>query len=285
VQVVAHELRDLIDRAKSYPVELVTQTAHEIYSAARSVRVSESAAFDRVTRLYLAMRDLRHEQEYDALAISCWSEFQEIYNVAPCMAYSWMGSEDGVAVACEGDVYGATSMYLLNLLTGAHGSSTLLDMAVIDTLNPAALMWHCGVSPRHFANKDGIRWVDHVTLGRKSDHVYGVAGDQVFAANTATISYVSRDGGLVLVVGAKIIERENPGYDGTRGWFTEFTLNREPITLNDLVHTLTIGGHPHHYAVGLGDVTSELIEFATWTGTQRVQPKPYTEYLQNNGMF
>ncbi len=280
VQIVAHELRDLIDRAKKYSSDSVTRTAREIYAAARSVQVTEADAFDRVTRLYLAMRDLRQEQDYDALAVSCWSEFQEVYRVAPCMAYGWMGSEDGVAVACEGDVYGATSMYLLNLLTGAHGSSTLLDMAVIDTLNPAALMWHCGVSPRHFANKDGIRWVDHVTLGRKSPNVYGVAGDQVFAANTATISYLSRDGGTLLVVGAQIVERDNPGYDGTRGWFTEFTLNREPITLNDLVHTLTIGGHPHHYAVGLGDVTAELIEFSTWTGIQRIRQTRYTEYLE-----
>lgn len=282
VEVVAHELRDLIERAKGYAPAVVAETARDIYAAARTVRVSESAAFDRVTRLYLAMRDWRQDGDYDALAVSCWSEFQEVYRVAPCMAYSWMGSEDGVAVACEGDVYGATSMYLLNLLTGAHGSSTLLDMAAIDTVNPAALMWHCGVSPRHFANKDGIQWVDHVTLGRKSENVYGVAGDQVFAANPATISYLSRDGAMLLVVGAQIVERDNPGYAGTRGWFTDFTLNRDPITLNDLVHTLTIGGHPHHYAVGLGDVTPELIEFSTWAAITRIHKQQYTDYLTLN---
>lgn len=279
LQIVPHDLIDLIDRAKGYDAAQVARTAQTIRAAASSVRVTESAAFDRVTRLYLAMHDFVREHEYDSLAVSCWSEFQEVYRVAPCMAYSWMGSEDGVAVACEGDVYGAVSMYLLNLLTGAHGSSTLLDMAVIDTLNPAALMWHCGVSPRHFANRDGIHWVDHVTLGRKSEHVYGVAGDHVFAANTATITYISADGTSLLVVGAEIIERENPGYAGTRGWFTDFTLNREPITLQDLVHTLTTGGHPHHYAVGLGNVTAELIEFATWTNVARIQKRSYTEYL------
>ena len=280
VEVVAHELSELIERAKGYDSAPVAQTAREISSAARAVRVSESAAFDRVTRLYLALRDTAREQGYDALAVSCWSEFQEAYRIAPCMAYSWMGSEDGIAVSCEGDVYGAISMYLLNLLTGAHGSSTLLDMAVIDTINPAALMWHCGVSPRHFANKDGIQWVDHVTLGRKSPNVYGVAGDQVFAANPATISYISRSGDQLLVVGADIVERENPGYAGTRGWFTNFTLNHEPTSLHDLVHTLTSGGHPHHYAVGIGNVTGELVEFASWTGVQRIAKRTYTDYLE-----
>lgn len=279
VDIVSHPLRDLIERARGYDADPVQRTAREIYSAARSVRVSDMAAFDRVTRLYLAMRDVTREFGYDALAISCWSEFQEIFRVAPCMAYGWMGSEDGIAVACEGDVYGAISMHLLNLLSELRGSSTLLDMAAIDSINPAALMWHCGVSPRHFANKDGIHWVDHVTLGRKSENRYGVAGDQVFAAHTATVSYVSRSGDTLLVVGAEIVERDGPGYDGTRGWFTDFRLNREPVTLQDLVHTLTIGGHPHHYAVGLGDVTRELIEFAAWTGISLIRKKRYTEYL------
>jgi len=82
-----------------------------------------------------------------------------------------------------------------------------------------------------------------------------------------------------LVVGAAIVERENPGYAGTRGWFTDFTLNRDLVTLHDLVHTLTSGGHTHHYAVGIGDVTRELIEFASWTGVQRIAKRTYTEYL------
>jgi L-fucose isomerase-like protein len=279
VRVEPYSLGELVERAKGYDPAIAAATVRDIRAAASAITVTESAAFDRVARLYLAMRDVRDEFGFDALAVSCWSEFQQLYRVAPCMAYSWLGSEDGFAVACEGDVYGAVSMYLLNTLTGARGSSTLLDMAALDTEHPAVLMWHCGVTPRHFANSGGIRWVDHTTLGRKTPDVYGVAGDLVFAAQPATVAYVSENGGTLLIVGAEIVERENPGYAGTRGWFTSFTLNREAIALPDLVNTLTLTGYPHHYAVGQGDVTRELLEFAAWKRLKLVHKQPYHEYL------
>ncbi len=274
----SHELAELVDRARGYDPAPVAATVREIKGAASAITVTEDSAFDRVTRLYLAMRDMARELDYDALAVACWSNIQMYYRVAPCMAYSWLGSEDGLAVACEGDVLGSLSMYLLNLLSPNKGSSTLLDMAAIDS--DAVLMWHCGVSPRHFANQDGIKWVDHTTIGRKTDTRYGVAGDLVFAPQTATVSYISHDGATLLVLGSEIVERPTKGFDGTRGWFSEFRLNQEPISQRDLVNTLTVTGHEHHYAVGQGDVSNELLEFAAWKGMTLLDPVPYRDYLQ-----
>ena len=201
------------------------------------------------------------------------------------MAYSWLGSEDGIAVSCEGDVLGAASMYLLNVLTGRKGSSTLLDMTALDPATNAMLMWHCGVSPRHFANDDGIKWVDHVTLGRKGDDgPYGVAGDQVFAAQETTVSYIGDDGSSLLVIHADIIEHAKKGFDGTRGWFADFELNKKPVSLMDLINTLTVRGHEHHFAVGQGDVTDELMEFAAWKGMRLIEHVPQATYIQLEGV-
>ena len=200
------------------------------------------------------------------------------------MAYSWLGSEDGIAVSCEGDVLGAASMYLLNVLTGRQGSATLLDMTALDPDTQAMLMWHCGVSPRHFANDDGIKWVDHVTLGRKGeDGPYGVAGDQVFAAQETTVSYIGDDGSSLLVIRSDIIEHAKKGFDGTRGWFSEFELNKKPVSLMDLINTLTVRGHEHHFAVGQGDVTDELMEFAAWKSMRLIEHIPQANYLQLEG--
>ena len=280
ISVIPHELADLIARAEAFDAAPVAKTAAEIRAAATEVNVTEDASFERVTRLYLAMHDLAAEQQFDALAIQCWPNFQSGYKVAPCMAYSWMGSEKGVAVSCEGDLLGAASMYLLNLLTQAKGSSTLLDMTAFDPDTQAMLMWHCGVSPRHFANKDGIKWVDHVTLGRKSDDgPYGVAGDQIFAPGKTSITYIGDDGSSLLVLGADIIESDKKGFDGTRGWFSNFDLNKEAISSKDLLNTLTLRGHEHHYAVGLGNVTNELMEYAAWKKMRLVKAIPQTDYL------
>ncbi len=285
IAVLPHELGELVERAKAYDPAPVRATVKEIKSAASAITVSENSAFDRVTRLYLALRDLASEFDYDALAMQCWSNIQSYYQVAPCMAYSWLGSEDGMAVSCEGDVLGAASMYLLNVLTGREGSATLLDMTALDPATNAMLMWHCGVSPRHFANDDGIKWVDHVTLGRKGDDgPYGVAGDQVFAPQETTVSYIGDDGSSLLVIRADIIEHAKKGFDGTRGWFAEFELNKKPVSLMDLINTLTVRGHEHHFAVGQGDVTDELMEFAAWKGMRLIEHVPEAAYLQLEGL-
>ncbi len=285
IAVLPHELGQLVERAKAYDPAPVQAAVKGIKSAASQITVSEDAAFDRVTRLYLALRDLASEFDYDALAMQCWSNIQQYYRVAPCMAYSWLGSEDGFAVSCEGDVLGAASMYLLNVLTDRPGSSTLLDMTALDPATNAMLMWHCGVSPRHFANDDGIKWVDHVTLGRKGhDGPYGVAGDQVFAPQETTVSYIGDDGSSLLVIRADIIEHAKKGFDGTRGWFAEFELNKQPVSLMDLINTLTVRGHEHHFAVGQGDVTDELMEFAAWKGMRLIEHVPQANYLQMEGL-
>lgn len=140
ISVLPHELAELVQRAKGYDPEPVSATVNEIKSVAREITVTEDSAFDRVTRVYLAMRDMAKDYNYDALAVQCWPNFQSYFKVALCMAYGWLGSEDGIAVSCEGDVLGAASMHLLNVLTGKKGSSTLLDMTALDPETNAMLM-------------------------------------------------------------------------------------------------------------------------------------------------
>lgn len=286
VRVGEHEMAELVRRSESQPADVVAATADAMRSAATEVTVSSNLAFERVTRVYLALKEMIEENGYDALAVQCWSKIQEQYRVVPCMAYSWLGSEDGIAVSCEGDLQGAISMYLLNLLNGRSQSSTLLDMAALDSKTRSMMMFHCGVTPRHFANDDGIKWVDHVMLGRHSeDEPYGVAGDQIFAPqDDTTITYLGDDGSSILVLRASIIEHELKGFDGTRGWFDRFELNKQVIEPWDLINTLTVRGHEHHFAVGIGDVTDELMEFAAWKKLRLVERVPYADYLQLDGI-
>jgi L-arabinose isomerase len=286
VTVGEHEMAELVRRAEAQDAAAVSTLGAQMRSAATEVTVSSSVAFDRVTRVYLALKEMAQEHGYDALAVQCWSKIQELYRIVPCMAYSWLGSEDGIAVSCEGDLQGAISMYLLNVLTGSDQSSTLLDMAALDPKTRMMMMFHCGVTPRHFANDDGIKWVDHVLLGRNSgDAPYGVAGDLVFAAqDDTTITYLGDDGASVLVLRASIVDHDLKGFDGTRGWFNRFELNKTEIDMWDLINTLTVRGHEHHFAVGIGDVTDELMEFAAWKKLRLVERVPYADYLQLDGV-
>ena len=52
----------------------------------------------------------------------------------------------------------------------------------------------------------------------------------------------------------------------------------------DLINTLTVRGHEHHFAVGQGDVTDELMEFAAWKGMRLIEQIPQANYLQLEGV-
>ena len=270
---------ELVDKAKNFKQSIIDEEIKKIKNAATDITVSDNDSFNKVTRVYFALKQMREENNWDSLAVQCWSQFQELYGIAPCMAYGWMGSEDGIAVSCEGDVQGAISMLLLNYISNTEKSSTLLDLASFDKEADAVLMWHCGVSPRHFANEDGIKWVDHSTLGRKTEKKYGIAGDQVFKPQSSTTAYLGNDASRLLILNSEIFDHTNKGYDGTRGWFKETKLNRTNISAENLINTLNMVGHEHHYAVGQGDHSKELLEFAAWNDLKLVDEIPLVDYI------
>lgn len=63
--------------------------------------------------------------EYFIFANKCWPAFQTMFKCVPCYVNSRLSSK-GIPVACETDIYGALSEYILYLATGI--SSTLLDI-------------------------------------------------------------------------------------------------------------------------------------------------------------
>ncbi|MXX01411.1 MAG: hypothetical protein F4Z79_07325 [Acidimicrobiia bacterium] len=283
VTIGAHSIAEVVDLARSIDArsaESIVRTATDLATEV----TAGSMGMDRNARVYLALGELIKREGYDALAVQCWPTFQEEYHMAPCMAYSLLGSEDGFAVSCEGDVPGAVTMLLMNSMSKIHGSSTLLDLTALDHASDAALFWHCGVTPRHFGGDNGIRWVDHVTLGRKSDITYGVSGDLRFAPQKTTIAYAGDDFTEMFIATADVVETGNAGFEGTRGWFSNFRLSGEPIGLDDLVNTAVVQGHEHHFAVAQGDLSSELAEVAAWLGMRTTRPVPLRDYLQIDGL-
>ena len=137
---------ELVDKAKNFKQSIIDEEIKKIKNAATDITVSDDDSFNKVTRVYFALKQMREENNWDSLAVQCWSQFQELYGIAPCMAYGWMGSEDGIAVSCEGDVQGAISMLLLNYISNTEKSSTLLDLATFAREADTVLMWHSGVS-------------------------------------------------------------------------------------------------------------------------------------------
>ncbi len=97
--------------------------------------------------------------KYVVFANKCWPAFQTMFGFVPCYVNSRLASR-GIPVACETDIYGAVSEYILYLATGS--SPTLLDInnsvplnlynefkTIIGNYKPTDLFmgFHCGNTP------------------------------------------------------------------------------------------------------------------------------------------
>ena len=127
--------------------------------AAVSAKIEEMNAYTRVdgipresllkmAKLGVAVDRFMDERELDATAIQCWTSLEEFYGVVPCTAMSMM-SNGLMASACEADIVGALSMYVLQ-------EAAALPAALLDWNNNfgddenKGVVFHCSNLPKAF---------------------------------------------------------------------------------------------------------------------------------------
>jgi hypothetical protein len=86
------------------------------------------------------------------------------------------------------------------------------------------------------------------------------------------------DGKHIFLLDGEGMGRQKPSFDGSRGWFTRLRMNRKPVPVLDVVHTMMAHGITHHYVVTLGDWSEAILEAASWLGLEPLQPVPYSRY-------
>ena len=282
-EVSRHELEEVFRRVEGVTEGATRDVASQMTMAAGDrVRISERD-LNMSAAIYLALKDFAREHDYDALAVSDWPAFQERLAIHPGMAFSWLDERDGVPVASEGDVMGALSMLLGREVSG--GPSMLLDMNDVDEARGAVLMWHCGGSPLGLANDDGVSWVNHSTLGRKTDAPpMGAVADLRFREGGVTVLRLAADLRELFILQGDVIASPHPGYDGSRGWVSNFTAAGVPLSLADLVNTVMARGIEHHFTLVPGHDEAALREVAAWLGVGVTVPLPYKDYLQRSDL-
>jgi len=102
------------------------------------------------SRLYLAMRYYFDTENYDALAIRCWPEMPNMFDQWPYVGLARLADE-GLAVACEGDVDGALSAWMGEFLGMGHCYIT--DWLEHDATT--LTLWHGGMAPMSLSPSPG----------------------------------------------------------------------------------------------------------------------------------
>ena len=150
-ELVAIEARELIDRAKGYTDEECAAYLEKTACATCGLDATpEKNRLDHA-RLYKAYGDFIHENGIGALASRCWPDFFTAFGTPVCTVLSML-NDDGVAAACEADIYGALSMWVGMQLSGSP--VFFGDPVSLDEAENTITFWHCGAAACSLARKD-----------------------------------------------------------------------------------------------------------------------------------
>lgn len=112
-----------------------------------------AASLMKMAKLGVAIDGFIETQGLAATAIQCWTALEEFYGVVPCTAMSMM-SNKLMASACESDIAGTLSMYVLQ--QAASVPAALLDWNNNYGEDPdKGVVFHCSNLPRAFFESEG----------------------------------------------------------------------------------------------------------------------------------
>ncbi|HET6440433.1 MAG TPA: hypothetical protein VFG59_20405 [Anaeromyxobacter sp.] len=275
-----HTVEEILARAEKYTDRDVAGEVENVRSEGRlELQVLRSEQVERTTRVFLALRDFARERGYDALALSCWSRFQQLYGVAVCSAMSRL-NQQGVVVPCEGDVSSAVMMLAMNAINGSRAA--LNDLVAFDEEDASLNLWHCGVAPAAWANGAGVTWDNHFNIGRYAGETWqgdGVVAHMTFRPGAITVAAFNDEIDNLFLLTGEVMEKR--GFAGSSGWVNRLAVNGQPVDLPTLMNTIVVRRVNHHYPSAFGDLTAELNELAAWVGISVLDPVPYRPYLQN----
>lgn len=246
-RVVPLDLPLLLQRAAQFPPEQTRPLWEETLGAAAECRVSEADGLDAMA-VYLALRELVTREGLDALSVGCYPHLMG----RVCLAASRLADE-GIPMACEGDVHGAVAQLMLQLLSSRPTHNT-------DWLNPlddgTVIFTHCGSGSFSLAaDRRDIALTDVRLMGQ------GVCA--LFPARPGPVTLLSLNataGGYQLAVlqgealPAPMVFPGNP----VRVQFPQ----PAPLLI-DWIHQAGIG---HHWMVGQGHRSAALRQWAKLAG-------------------
>ncbi len=188
-----------------------------------------------------------------ATAIQCWTALEEFYGVVPCTCMSMM-SNSLMASACEADIAGTLSMYVIQQASGVPAA--LLDWNNNYGDDPdKGVVFHCSNLPKEFFTAQRMDYQEIIAGAVGRENTYGTIVGRI-APGPFTYARISTDdfAGLIKV------------YAG-EGMFTEDTMTTfggygvfEVPRMQDLLAHICENGFEHHVAASRAQVAPAVAE-------------------------
>jgi len=277
MEVVEIDLAKVLEMTKNLEESKINPIMDQIRSSAQSFDEQYKPALEKSARVYQAIQVLSEEYKFEGVALSCWPQFQEDYDLAVCSVMGHLNT-GGLIAACEGDLTSAVSMLAMRYLTNGD-IVTLMDLVSIDSSDESVLLWHCGPTSAALADEKGLTlqplWLFDGPEGQRT----GLHNDLVLKPGLGSVLGFTTDFAGMLVLDGRI-DNKKPSYMGSRGWLKDLHLNNQTISTSDLVQTLMVSGYQHHYPFSYGNLANAGLELCGWLGIQPVSKEVYTPYVR-----
>jgi L-fucose isomerase-like protein len=211
------------------------------------------AALLKMAKLGAVVDGWMKEKAVTISAVQCWTSFEEYFGVVPCTIMSMM-SNDLIPSACEVDVPGTLSMYILALASGTP--SALLDWNNNYGSHPdKCVCFHCSNLPKHFFKEVRMDYQEIIAGTVGKENTFGTCVGRVKAGAMSFARYSTDDRRGVI-----------RGYTGA-GKFTDDPLETfggagvvEIPQLQKLLRFICREGFEHHVAANFSDVSKAVHE-------------------------
>ena len=143
------DLYDIYRAAENHPeIETVVRDMQRELGAGGA----DPELLEKLARLECALMDFYRDNlgasDYGVFANKCWPSFEKYFECVPCFVNSRLASR-GVPVACEVDIYGALSEYIITAATQAP--ATILD---INNTVPEEMLKQAGAEVKDYRPTD-----------------------------------------------------------------------------------------------------------------------------------
>lgn len=166
----------IADLMNTFPEDRVRETMDWIKSTTKAQSNIPDKALERVTRLYLAMKDKADGRQLDAVSVKCVDGITKL-GFNPCLAQSLLADKD-LSVICECDAYGLVTSIILSTISG----QTSAFVEHYEVFDETVLVGVCGFIPRDFI--DGDFEIKAASLGE-----YNTGISNVSKLKTGEITY------------------------------------------------------------------------------------------------
>jgi L-fucose isomerase-like protein len=256
ITVVPVDMSEIIAAASKIDIKdrLVNEKVEQIKEYGSCSPVHENKIAHQA-RFGLAVENWIENNDINISALQCWDSIEKNYGCAACVTMSMMG-ERLMPSACEVDVAGSVSMYILAL--AANSPSAILDWNNnFSGDRNKVVCTHCSNYPRSFfGNKPEIGTLDVLGTVLGHEDTFGALKGKV-APGEMTYFRISTDdvrGLIKTYLGEGIMTDDAYGMDGG------IAVCQIP-RLQELMKYLCKNGYEHHVAMVRGHV-ADIVEEA-----------------------